>query len=318
MTCADEVTLRGQASFSDRDSLRKSQRGPRSATGKAPILPGSGLTSDQTAIPKTSAPRLPVRRAPTTGFTLVELLVVVGVILILIAVLLPSLGRVRQSATFASCLSNLHQIGLAIQMYAGEQGGSIPYGPKARRVMTATEFYPSTGAPTSLISLSNGKPVGIGLLLRQHLASQPRVLFCPGADQAVEATDELAKVGFGQAQGCYFYRHDSVTRLFDPVGTLDPPEHVRLANLGLNRNGSRIRALVMDTQLLASSGFATFGIRPRTHHSQQSCGVLAADGHARRVVNKDGALVLNLDDPKVLGDAFGRILSIFEAVDNER
>jgi len=312
------VTLRGLAAFNHRGGLRKSRRRPRSATEEAPILPGSGLSSGRTTIPKTTSPRLPARHAAIPGFTLVELLVVAGAILVLIAVLLPSLGRVRQSATVASCLSNLHQIGLAIQMYAGEQGGSIPYGPKARRVMTATEFYPSTGAPTSLISLSNGKPVGIGLLLRQHLAAQPRVLFCPGADQAVEATDELAKVSFGQAQGCYFYRHDSVTRLFDPVGTLDPPEHVRLANLGLNRNGSRIHALVIDTQLLASTGFATFGIRPRTHHSQRSCGVLAADGHARRVVNKDGALVLNLDDPKVLGDAFGRILSIFEAVDNGR
>ncbi len=60
------------------------------------------------------------------GFTLVELLVVIGIIAVLISLLLPALGRARDSARFTQCRSNLSQIGLAIQYYAGEHKDRWP------------------------------------------------------------------------------------------------------------------------------------------------------------------------------------------------
>lgn len=60
------------------------------------------------------------------AFTLVELLVVIGVIAVLIAVLLPTLSRARRSAASISCASNMRQWALATEMYANENGGFLP------------------------------------------------------------------------------------------------------------------------------------------------------------------------------------------------
>jgi len=70
--------------------------------------------------------RRPVVRSVLRGFTLVELLVVIGLISLLLALLVPSLQKARAAGRRVACVHNLKQIGLALDMYTSDHDGFFP------------------------------------------------------------------------------------------------------------------------------------------------------------------------------------------------
>ena len=245
------------------------------------------------------------------GFSLVELLVVIAVISVLMAILMPALSGARLQVRRAACASNLRQVGVAIHLYAQDYDDLIPFGPGGRPV-TGSNFYTVTGNVTSLLSLEDGAPVGLGLLLDSYLADQPTVLFCPGADQPSEAAEQLARVGTAQAQSDFYYRHASVAMLTGKPGAY----HIRLSNLGSNSNGGPISALASDIQFLAHPSLAAFQVVTRTSHRKAWSNVLFADGHVTALSNRDDSLTVDVGTSPY--DALEKILAMFELADTHR
>jgi prepilin-type N-terminal cleavage/methylation domain-containing protein/prepilin-type processing-associated H-X9-DG protein len=101
------------------------------------------------------------------AFTLIELLVVIAIIAILAAMLLPALGKAKQKAWTISCNSNLHQIGLAMKMFADDNNERYPE--------SGTTIY--WGTTDIMPPLGSGKPSWLEQLV--SYAGTTNVYRCP-------------------------------------------------------------------------------------------------------------------------------------------
>jgi len=111
------------------------------------------------------------------AFTLVEVLVVIGIIAILMGLLLPAVSRARTAADKTACLSNLRQIGLYLQQYQSQFRGQIP-------VYTTPKYMDKIIYSSVVNDYSN-----LGLLVAANIAPQNRsemgrVFYCPGSTVA--------------------------------------------------------------------------------------------------------------------------------------
>ena len=120
----------------------------------------------------------PTKSARGRGFTLVELLIVIGLIALLISLLLPVVSRAREQSNRAKCLSNLRAIGNAMYLYAGSHKDRLPNcNPPGVAVNSAA-------ADKALVAFANG------------FVRSPSVFFCPSdkespPDQIVTATPQV-------------------------------------------------------------------------------------------------------------------------------
>ena len=91
----------------------------RSSKSEVVALTATDLAGGQSAF------RVP-RSAFEWAFTLIELLVVIAIIGVLAALLMPALSRAKEAGRATACLSNLRQIGVALQIYVGENNNRLP------------------------------------------------------------------------------------------------------------------------------------------------------------------------------------------------
>lgn len=82
-----------------------------------------------------------------SGFTLVELLVVLGIVSVLAALLFPVFSAAREKARQTTCLSNLRQIGSAVALYSQDFDGYLPYAPDCGRAKLILKGRPQFGDP---------------------------------------------------------------------------------------------------------------------------------------------------------------------------
>ena len=106
-----------------------------------------------------------MNRPSARAFTLIELLVVIGIVALLAALLLPVLGRAKEAGRATACLSNLRQLGLALQLYVQDNQNRLPV------------MYDAPAA-TPLATVE--------IVLTNHLGSS-KILRCPSDDKGIFA-----------------------------------------------------------------------------------------------------------------------------------
>jgi prepilin-type N-terminal cleavage/methylation domain-containing protein/prepilin-type processing-associated H-X9-DG protein len=120
-----------------------------------------------------------VRSQRRFGFTLVELLVVISIVVALIAILLPALQRARANAQSIQCLSNLREQGLVIASYVAENEGKLPYA----RVQTNQKEYNSDISWPGLIQegrLPKGNTIAVVRVNNYNANASAVPVYAPG------------------------------------------------------------------------------------------------------------------------------------------
>lgn len=112
-------------------------------------------------------------RERQSGFTLIELMVVVGVIGVLIAILLPTLGKAKERAKRSACLSNLRQVHLAFSYYGADHEERVPLGYRSASKQFNSMIYSTT---------AGGQWVLFGLLTKGGYQKVPKVWYCPSEE----------------------------------------------------------------------------------------------------------------------------------------
>ncbi|MGC4030916.1 MAG: prepilin-type N-terminal cleavage/methylation domain-containing protein [Tepidisphaeraceae bacterium] len=225
----------------------------------------------------------------TKAFTLVELLVVIGIIALLISILLPSLNRAREQAKMVQCLSNLRQFAIGLRLYADANRGMLVE-PQLKAVTVSgvsvigSQAYPQTGTTTinTGTTYDPAKTVlyHIGRLWQQKYLTNGRAGYCPSNYDAPffgwNAVGDKwpAATGTGATSVRSDYMYQPVWRyMTDP--NLNRIHYRRFADVPANR---MLAADIARSQ--AYTSHKNRGVNPAWN-------VVFPDGHAVTVVSKE-------------------------------
>jgi prepilin-type N-terminal cleavage/methylation domain-containing protein/prepilin-type processing-associated H-X9-DG protein len=154
------------------------------------ITGGANAVFEQTGAPPRTLTRFPSRRFRTNrqGFSALELLVVIGILVILISIFVPYLLKLREDAHRIRCVENLQRIAFALGEYANRNGGDYPrviYDPAIRPAGYRQFTGPDSGDPFAKDSAVQPGDVtaSLWLLVRLNLA-QPADFICPSTDDS--------------------------------------------------------------------------------------------------------------------------------------
>jgi prepilin-type N-terminal cleavage/methylation domain-containing protein len=148
------------------------------------------------------------------AFTLVELLVAIGIIAILASLLIPLVNRVRQHAVSLQCMDNLRCCGSAMLMYSLENQSCLPY-PTTTRDTTGIEYEWFTSIDPYLSAIANSKRTGVAELRAYFAIKQ-----CPAVNNAFDLSKGSSDLGTGNqtatGEYCRSYKMNSYLRRTNP------------------------------------------------------------------------------------------------------
>ncbi len=136
------------------------------------------------------------------GFTLIELLVVIAIIALLVAILVPSLGRARELARRVWCASNLNAIGKGMYLYDTENDQGVPILPDISATETLYKADLTMGSECTKAKLGTGAQNGFCLLIEANSISWGHFV-CPSSDvnKADRSSGDDRKYGLGGNDG---------------------------------------------------------------------------------------------------------------------
>jgi len=140
------------------------------------------------------------------GFTLVEMVVVAGIIVLLMSLLFPAYSAVKCKSSQAACASNMKQVGMAINLFANDNDGWLPPGPDGQTINTFIRDSRYGGNTTNVVDKSNLEYYITNYITARSIDGKKRkgnlAFTCPAHD---EKHSIIWKRGscFGGAGGAY-------------------------------------------------------------------------------------------------------------------
>jgi competence protein ComGC len=168
------------------------------------------------------------------GFTLIDVLVSLAVVVVLVSLFMPSLGRVRETAHQVICRSNVRQIGIGISMYAEDHTGRLMGSVNAGE--DGTSSMPWDTVALRLAPSIPGLPGswdGLGLLYGDDYLLAPKLYYCPshhGQNAFRDYEDEWSGRANGRIYGNFQFRGGGPVAARRPGRPL-PPNKIFLSHI---------------------------------------------------------------------------------------